>query len=314
MFRFRKRSCAPPRPENAAPKMEDTCISLNEASGLRECPICFERRADVETLPHINPPEGSGWLEHCMCAACRASFDSFTCPFCRGKIGGMFVLTPTIKRFVDSFVTKVCAESKNSDQHKHCQWLEMWEAFEFEHGNFISDTGVTHHEGRPDVVAQVAALVMQDSRFAPLLEQGISKCKASHDGNTWLCNGAGVIFRLHGLQRCGSLCVSPALSSLLDRAYEEILMTLEKPGWHGAMLGCLYMQALSAWLAACRCGNGETAGDAEMVRRVGTVLAKRHAAKAGEIKKHTLESYVRLATEPVWKGQDPILRITYGTG
>lgn len=221
-------------------------------------------------------------------------------------------MTPTLSKFVDAFVTKLVKESKHNDQHHHCQWLEIWEAFEFEHGAFISDTGVTHHEGRPDVVAQVAALVVQHPRFAPLVEEGISKAKGSGDGNTWLCNGAGVFFRLHGLQHCGALCVSPLLTALLDRAYEQIMTTLEKPGWHGAMLGCLYMQALSAWLAACRCGNGDTAADVQMVRRVGRAIEKHHSNKGEEIQKHTVEEYVRLAANPVWEGHDPVLRITFG--
>jgi len=288
-------------------------IAEERALALRECPICFMSKPDVQVLPHLGPTDGNV-DSHCMCGECRASFASFSCPFCRGKIGGSFVATAEIKSFVDSFVSMMCHGAKHGDQHKHAAWLEVWEAMEFEHGNFISDTGVTHHEGRPDVVANVAALLMQDERFGPLLKAGIESANKNADGNTWLCNGSGVVFRLHGLLECGSLAVSPPLAALLRRAYETIFRSLSRGGWNGAMLGCCYMQALSAWLSACRCGSGETSADAETVRRVGHALANtcaKDCGKADEVRKHTIESYVRLATADVWSANDPVLKVAY---
>ena len=67
----------------------------------------------------------------------------------------------------------------------------------------------------------------------------------------------------------------------------------------------MVMQALSTWLAACLCGNGDTTADAEMVRRVGAAVAKVCApdsAKADECCKHTVESYVTIATDTVFGG------------
>ena len=297
---------------SAAPALSKP--AADERAGLlRECPICFTLKSDVEVLPHLSTPDGNV-ESHCMCGECRQSFASFSCPFCRGKIGGSFVATSEIKSFVDGFVAQMCRDAKHGDQHKHAVWLEAWEAFEFQHGNYVSDTGVTHHEGRPDVVANVAALVMQDKRFAPLLEDGIERANKNGDGNTWLCNGSGVVFRLFGLLECGSLAVSPALAALLRRAYGSIFSNLARPGWHGAMLGCCYMQALSAWLSACRCGSGETSADAETVRRVGRAIAKtctNDRGKADEVRKHTIESYVRLATSDVWCANDPVLKVAF---
>merc|ERR1719498_1783387 len=90
-----------------------------------------------------------------MCATCRASFGSFSCPFCRGKIGGAFLITPDLEKFVADFVASLEKGANKGDQHEQARWLEKWEAFEMEHGNFISDEGVETHEGRPDVVANV---------------------------------------------------------------------------------------------------------------------------------------------------------------
>ena len=74
------------------------------------------------------------------------------------------------------------------------------------------------------------------------------------------------------------------------------------------------MQAISAWLSACRCGNGDTAADAAMVRRAGGIIARhgtRDRGKAAEVKKHTVESFVKLASQPVWGGEDVFLRAVY---
>lgn len=273
------------------------------------------RKPDVLPLAHLGKVEGDV-SSHCMCAECRASFEAFTCPFCRGKIGGSFVATPAIKKFVDGFVKLVARESLKGDQHAHARWLESWEAFEFEHGNFLSsDGGVNHTEGRPDVVANVAALLVQDRRFSALLEQGIAAAKMSSDGNTWLANGAGIVFRLHGLLQSGSLAIAPSLAALLRAAYDAVFAALEKPG-SGAFLGCFYMQALSAYLSACRCGDGETAADAEMVRRAGTIVARqcaKDADKVAEVRSHVVEEYVRIATEQVWGGvgKDPVLKAAF---
>lgn len=270
-------------------------------------------KADVEPLPHAEATEGDV-STHKMCASCREHMISFSCPFCRGKILAKSMRTKEIDEFVDSFVKKMCKDAKHGDQHVHAAWLETWEAFEFSHGAFISDTGEQHTEGRPDVVAQVAALVVQEKRFAELLQDGIAKAQSNGDGNTWLCNGAGIVFRLHGLLENGSLAVSPALAALLRKANEVIFASLDKGGWNGAHLGCCYMQALSAWLSACRCGSGDTAADAAMVARVGRAVAKqvaRSGDKAREVRSHTIESYVRLATKDVYGGKDPVLRCAF---
>lgn len=308
-----------PRPSTTAKAVDNAPFARDatrpEADGvLRECPICFVAKADVEPLPHLDATAGDV-ASHCMCGECRAAFKSFACPFCRGKIGGSFVATAAIRQFVDKLVGTMCHDARHGDQHKHAVWLERWEAFEFEHGNFISDTGHKHHAGRPDVVAQVAAMVVQERRFAPLLESGIERARKARDGNTWLCNGSGIIFRLHGLLQSGSLAVSPELGGLLRRANEAIFEALARPGWHGAMLGCLYMQAISAWLSACRCGDGETTADAQTVRRAGLAVSKLCEAdggRAAETKKHTVESFVRLASKQVWEGRDPLLKVAYG--
>lgn len=281
---------------------------------MRECPICMCEKPDVEQLVHLSSTVGDVG-SHCMCGSCREAFEGFSCPWCRGKIGGL--ITPAISTFVKDFVSRILHDAKKGDQHQHATWLEQWEAFEFEHGNFITDAGVQMHDGRPDVVANTARLVVQDARFKTLIEEGIRKAIATSDGNTWLCNGAGVIFRLHGLLKQGSLAVSPELGALLDRAHGAILTALDKPSYSAANLGCIYMQAVSAWLSACRCGSGDTAADAETVRRVGTAvrcIIDKNSGKRGELRSHVVEFMVRAATEPVWGGadKDAVLKVTYG--
>merc|ERR1719487_2394507 len=90
---------APPLPSATSDSVTTKTTGLTTGTKLRECPICFVSKDDVEPLPHLNPAAGEGWLSHAMCGECRASWNSFACPFCRGKIGGAFVPSKEIQSF-----------------------------------------------------------------------------------------------------------------------------------------------------------------------------------------------------------------------
>ena len=170
-------------------------------------------------------------------------------------------------------------------------------------GSYVDAAGVQTLEGRPDVVARVGALVVQEPRFASLLQDGMGRTSGQSIGKckSWLHNGAAVVFRLHALLIDGSLAVSPALGDTLRAAHEAIFEPLErfsKPlDAHGAILGGLYMQvrmhhahsrthppatlarshslqAIMAWTSAFRCGSSSEAALRETVRRTGRAVAK----------------------------------------
>ena len=49
---------------------------------LRQCPICFEDRADVAALVHLEKQPGDV-SSHAMCARCREAYGGEKCPFCK---------------------------------------------------------------------------------------------------------------------------------------------------------------------------------------------------------------------------------------
>ena len=155
---------------------------------------------------------------------------------------------------------------------------------------------------------QLACRTGSTQCVSTLLEAGVATYAPTGDDN-WMRNGAGVVFRLYGLLAVGSLAVAPRLGDLLTRAYEGILSPLDRadcPDVNGVWHGCLYCQALSAWLSAHRCGS-EDSMLRETVRRLGTAIAKICQAqphKRMEVKSHVVEPYVVASHEPVWGGRE----------
>ena len=99
------------------------------------------------------------------------------------------------------------------------------------------------------------------------------------------------------------------LALIIKRALVAPRLCIEQddsPEISGAWHGCLYTQALSAWLSAHRCGS-EDEVLRQTVKRLGTAIARICNRKpdklCGEIKSHTVEQYVIASHGPVWGGQ-----------
>jgi len=189
------------------------------------------------------------------------------------------------------------ALSAGANQHQAARWLEEWQEFELENGIL----GAT----------QAAIHVIQDPRFAPLVESGVKSLRRAKGGEAaaFLRNGAGLFFRLHAFYMNDSLTLSSAFCAPILLAYHAIFESLERPDANlaGAFLGAFYTQSLAAW-ATVQMGDSDARGAvAQTVRRAGLVVVKLLGAdeqRRDEARRAIEVSYLQCSHEAVWGGRD----------
>lgn len=269
--------------------MDDGEAEAAEAAGLVECPICYVLSDDVDVLDHWNV-EGDV-SSHRMCGTCRAFCKQ--CPFCRAVI-----IKDSILEFISSIVAMVSLQALSADTNEtrdeRAEVWHVWEFFELE------------HEGQPAVVRSVAKMILEDEGFAGAFRAGVEQ------GQDWLRDMAGIIFRFSGMSIDGEL---PGLAQgqhdLLAEAVESILQPFEwrDPYLNGTFYGALYMQAILPWACAVRAGVAKDALG-NIVKRAGHAMVDCYKAggRAPFFRRNVMENmhpeYVELTHITIWGSQE----------
>ena len=131
---------------------------------------CFEEKDDVKPIPHWQSQgDVSG---HKICGDCAKALKKNECPFCH-EVSLKEELMVTIADFVKVVKTR----ASHSDPNQLAALLEQWQFFEME------------YSANPTVIHRVAALVVEDKDFHPILVNGVAQKQG------WMRDAAGIIVR-----------------------------------------------------------------------------------------------------------------------
>ena len=194
--------------------------------------------------------------------------------------------------FIGDFV-KVFGTAPKEGPDFRAAVFERWQMFEIEYDDNIS------------ALVYTAGKIVSDARFTKALDKEVATQVDC------LRDTSGILFRFHGLIQDGDLVVQARHSQRLKDAIEAVLAPFERRNpveVDGHFVGALYMQVVTAFLAASRNATSNVTLRA-LTQRVGKAIVHWYSRRGCKRKdkdnvcNRLHETYMMLSHNEVWGSQ-----------